>query len=62
VWFGELRVPALGGCATVSVTEVPLPRSDARPFSVAVDGEGNVWYTDLHGWLGKLSAERARAR
>jgi streptogramin lyase len=44
------------------VTEFALPRRDARPFGVAVDPAGNVWYTDLTGWLGRLAAERARGR
>jgi len=44
------------------MAEFPLPRSDARPFDVAVDAANNVWYTDLSGWLGRLSAERARVR
>jgi len=45
-----------------ALTEFPLPRSDARPFGIAVDGSGNVWFTDLSGGLGRLSAERARGR
>jgi virginiamycin B lyase len=40
--------------------EFPLPRVDARPYSVAVDTAGNVWYTDISGWLGVLPADRAR--
>jgi len=44
------------------IVEFPLPQSTARPFGIAVDGAGNVWYTDLSGWLGRLSAERARGR
>jgi hypothetical protein len=27
---------------------------------VAVDAAGNVWYTDISGWLGMLPADRAR--
>ena len=44
------------------ITEFPLPQGDARPFGIAVDGAGNVWYTDLSGGLGRLSTERARGR
>jgi streptogramin lyase len=43
-------------------TEYVLPRADARPFGIAVDAGNNVWYTDLSGWLGRLDADRARAR
>ena len=62
MWFGELRASALGRLRDGVFTEFRLPRADARPFSVAVDRAGNIWYTDLHGWLGKLPAERAQAR
>jgi virginiamycin B lyase len=62
VWFGELRVSALGRLRDGVFTEFKLPRPDARPFSVAVDRAGDVWYADLRGWIGKLAAERARAR
>jgi len=43
------------------VTEFSLPRRDARPVGVAVDGANNVWYADLSGWVGMLRADRARA-
>ena len=44
------------------ITEYVLPRPDARPFGITVDAGNNVWYTDLGGWLGRLAADRARAR
>ena len=62
VWFAEIRGHALGRLRDGVMAEFPLPRSDARPFDVAVDAANNVWYTDLGGWLGRLAAERARAR
>jgi len=62
VWFAEIRGHALGRLHDGVMAEFPLPRSDARPFDVAVDAANNVWYTDLSGWLGRLSAERARVR
>jgi len=62
VWFAEIRGHALGRLRDGVMAEFPLPRADARPFDVAVDAANNVWYTDLSGWVGTLSAERARAR
>jgi virginiamycin B lyase len=44
------------------VTEFALPRDNARPISIAVDAGNNVWYADLAGWIGKLSADRAQGR
>jgi virginiamycin B lyase len=60
VWFTELRGQRLGRLRDGVITEFPLPQRAARPFGIAVDGSGNVWYTDLNGGLGRLSAERAR--
>jgi virginiamycin B lyase len=60
VWFTELREHKLGRLRDGSVTEFRL-REDARPFGVDVDAQGNVWYTDLAGWLGTLPAEYARS-
>jgi virginiamycin B lyase len=57
-----LRAHKRGRLHQGRVTEFRLPRADARPFSVAVDAENNVWYTDLSGWLGMLPASRAKAR
>ena len=61
-WFTELRGHRLGRVHGGAVTEYVLPRADARPFGITVDTGNNVWYTDLSGWLGRLDAERARAR
>jgi virginiamycin B lyase len=61
-WFTELRGHRLGRVHAGIITEFVLPRDDARPFGIAVDAGNNVWYTDLGGWLGRLDADRARAR
>jgi len=61
-WFTELRGHRLGRVHGGAITEYVLPRADARPFGIAVDAGNNVWYTDLSGWLGRLDADRARAR
>jgi len=62
VWFTELRGHRLGRLADGKITEFELPRPDARPVGIAVDGSNNVWYADLSGWLGRLDASRARVR
>ena len=61
-WFTELRGHRLGRVRAGEITEYVLPRPDARPFGITVDAGNNVWYTDLGGWLGRLDADRARAR
>ena len=61
-WFTALRAHRLGRVNQGVVTEFALPRDNARPISIAVDSENNVWYADLAGWIGKLSADRARVR
>lgn len=61
VWFGMLRTHSLGRFHNGVFKKFRLPRSDARPYSVAVDTSGNVWYTDISGWLGMLPADRAKA-
>jgi virginiamycin B lyase len=60
VWFTELRAHKLGRVRGNTIKEFALPRTDARPVGVAVDGGNNVWYTDLSGWVGMLRAGRAR--
>ena len=61
-WFTALRAHKLGRVQHGVVTEFALPRANARPIGIAVDADNTVWYADLAGWIGKLSAERARAR
>jgi len=62
VWFGMLRLHSLGRLHHGSVQTFHLPHADARPYSVAVDAAGNIWYTDISGWLGMLPAHRARSQ
>jgi streptogramin lyase len=52
---------ASDGCATAT-SLFALPRDNARPFSVAVDRDGNVWYADISGFVGMLPATHAGAR
>lgn len=61
-WFAALRAHKLGRVHQGLVTEFALPRANARPIGIAVDADNNVWYADLAGWIGKLDADRARAR
>jgi len=61
VWFGMLRAHSLGRLQHGAVKTLRLPRADARPYSMAVDAAGNLWYTDISGWLGMLPADRARS-
>ncbi|HWP45886.1 MAG TPA: SMP-30/gluconolactonase/LRE family protein [Candidatus Limnocylindrales bacterium] len=60
VWFGMLRRHSLVRLHNGVLKEFRLPRRDARPYNLAVDAAGNVWYTDISGWLGMLPADQAR--
>jgi len=62
VWFGMLRSASLGRLRNGHITMFALPRDNARPFSVAVDRDGNVWYADISGFVGMLPARYAGAR
>jgi len=61
-WFSALRAHRIGRVHQGVVTEYALPRDNARPIGIAVDADNTVWYADLAGWIGKLSADRARVR
>ena len=61
-WFAALRAHRIGRVRQGVVTEFALPRENARPIAIAVDADNNVWYADLAGWIGRLAADRARAR
>jgi virginiamycin B lyase len=61
-WFSALRAHRIGRVHHGVVTEFALPREHARPIAIAVDADNTVWYADLSGWIGKLAADRARAR
>jgi len=60
VWFGMLRKGSLGRLRDGKIEELKLPREGARPYSVAIDAKGNVWYTDITGYVGMLKAEAAK--
>jgi virginiamycin B lyase len=60
VWFGMLRAGSLGQLRKGELKTFKLPREDARPYSVAVDRDGNVWYADIRGYVGMLPARYAR--
>jgi virginiamycin B lyase len=60
VWFGMLRARSLGRLRDGKIEQFRLPRESARPYSVAVDAAGNVWYADITGFVGKLPARIAR--
>ena len=48
----------LGRIKNGQVSEFSVPRAGSRPFGVAVDTSNVVWYTDLRGWLGRLTVPR----
>ena len=54
VWFAMLRLGSLGRFQDGKLKRIKLPRENARPYSVAVDRAGNVWYTDISGYVGML--------
>jgi virginiamycin B lyase len=61
VSFGMLRKGGLGRLRDGRLDEFELPRGARRPYSVAVDAAGNVWYADISGSVGMLpEAEAAR--
>ena len=62
VWFGMMRRASLGRLRGGHIAIFALPRDTARPFSVAVDRDGNVWYADISGFVGMLLAKHAGAR
>jgi virginiamycin B lyase len=60
VWFGMLRAHALGRLRDAKAKVFRLPRTDARPFGVAADARGNIWYTDIAGYVGMIPASESR--
>jgi streptogramin lyase len=60
VWFGMVRSSSLGRLRDGRVPTFRLPRDNARPYSLAVDADGNVWYADISGYVGMLPARYAR--
>jgi virginiamycin B lyase len=55
-----VRGASLGRLRDGKVAIFRLPRDDARPYSLAVDTDGNVWYADISGYVGMLPAHDAR--
>lgn len=60
VWFGMLRGHTLGRLRDGQIKLFPLPRPDARPYTLAADKEGNIWYADISGYVGMLKASAAK--
>jgi len=60
IWFGLLRHHSIGRVKHGKVTIVPLPRPDARPYTLAADKSGNIWYADISGYVGMLKASAAK--
>ncbi|MFN0040206.1 MAG: hypothetical protein ACKVP2_11895 [Burkholderiales bacterium] len=59
VWFGLLRHNAIGRLRNQQISIFRLPRAQARPYSVAADQAGNIWYADISGYVGMLKAAAA---
>lgn len=58
VWFGMLRTGRIGRFAHGKFTSFALPHPHARPCSLALDGQGHLWYADITGYIGKLEPPR----
>jgi virginiamycin B lyase len=51
---------SLGRLRNGQVVSFRLPRSDAKPYTIAADREGNIWYADITGYVGMLPAHDAQ--
>jgi virginiamycin B lyase len=60
VWFGLLRRHAIGRLRDGQMKIFELPRPDARPYTLAADKAGNIWYADISGYVGMLKVEAAK--
>lgn len=60
VWFGLLRHNAIGRFLNGEMKIFRLPRPGARPYTVAADSVGNIWYADISGYVGMLKAGAAK--
>ncbi len=60
VWFGLLRQHAIGRLRDGQMKIFQLPRPEARPYTLAADKKGNIWYADISGYVGMLKAEAAK--
>ena len=54
-----LRDGSLGRLRDGEVEAFRLPREHARPYSLAADRDGNVWYADIGGFVGMVPAADA---
>ncbi|MGQ0579863.1 MAG: Vgb family protein [Betaproteobacteria bacterium] len=60
VWVGLLRHHAIGRLRDGQMKIFQLPRADARPYTLAADKAGNIWYADISGYVGMLKADAAK--
>ncbi len=60
VWFGMLRDSSIGRLRDGVVEVFRLPRERARPYSLASDSDGNVWYADISGFVGMVPVQDAQ--
>jgi virginiamycin B lyase len=60
VWFGVLRGGGLGRLRDGKMEFVALPRENARPYTLAADAKGNIWYADISGFVGMIPASGDR--
>jgi virginiamycin B lyase len=60
VWFGLLREGSLCRLRDGQFVRFRLPRERAKPYTLAADRAGNVWYADIAGYVGMLPAHDAQ--
>ena len=56
VWFGMLRKGLMGRLRAGKIDTFDLPHPHARPYTLAFDPAGNLWYADISGYVGMLPA------
>jgi virginiamycin B lyase len=54
-----LRAGKIGRLRDGKIDTFTLPREHARPYTLALDRQGNVWYADIAGYVGMLPASYA---
>jgi virginiamycin B lyase len=55
-----VRSSSLGRLRDGRVDTFRLPRANARPYTLAADRDGNIWYADISGYVGMLPMQYAR--
>jgi len=60
VWFGLLRTQSLVRLRNGEFKLFKIPRPTARPYTLAADAAGNIWYADISGYVGMLTAKAAK--